>query len=150
MPIPMELSHATEAFDRFLAEACDLSGLTTRNQTYTMTQGVLLAFRRRLSLAEAIRFAAVLPPVLRAIFVADWDPEEPRQPFTDRATLTREVQSLRRDHNFAPDTAIRDVALALRRQVDAAAFERVLATLPAEAASFWSIDPAREIAALCD
>jgi len=139
MPIPMELAHASEAFDRFLTEARDLSGLTSRHQTYTMTQAVLLVFRRRLSLAEAIRFAAVLPPVLRAIFVADWDPEEPRRPFTDRTTLTREVQSLRRDHNFAPDTAIRDVAVALRHQIDVAAFDRVLATLPPEAAAFWEV-----------
>jgi len=29
-------------------------------------------------------------------------------------------------------------------------FERVLATLPAGAASFWSLDPAREITDLCD
>jgi len=141
MPIPMELSHASDAFDRFLAEAGDQSGLTTRNQTYTMTQGVLLTFRRRLTVAEAIRFASVLPPVLRAIFVADWDPEDSKRPFADRATLTREVQALRRDHNFSPDTAIRDVAIALRHAVDAEAFDRVLATLPAAAAAFWSIEP---------
>jgi uncharacterized protein (DUF2267 family) len=38
-----------------------------------MVQGVLQTFRRRLEISEAIRFAGVLPPVLRAIFVADWD-----------------------------------------------------------------------------
>ena len=142
MPIPMELAHASEDFERFLAAARDLSGLTTRNQTYTMTQAVLLVFRHRLSLAEAIRFAAVLPPVLRAIFVADWDPDLPPRPWTDRASLTREVQSWRRDHNFAPDSAIDDVARALRRQVEPAAFARALAPLPPEAADFWRGEPA--------
>lgn len=59
MLIPMELQHASEDFERFLADARDISGLTTRNQTYTMVQGVLQTFRRRLSLQDAIRFASV-------------------------------------------------------------------------------------------
>jgi hypothetical protein len=68
----------------------------------------------------------VLPAVLRAVFVADWNPEEPRRPFEDRAVMTQEVRALRADHNFAPETAIQDVARALRRHVDEAAFDRVL------------------------
>ncbi|MTJ84457.1 MAG: DUF2267 domain-containing protein [Telmatospirillum sp.] len=137
MPIPMDIQHATEEFERFLADAKDRSGLTTRNQTYTMAEGVLRTFRRRLSTADAIRFAGVLPPVIRAIFVADWDIDEPVRPFADRSVLTIEAQSLRRDHNFAPETCIDDVAWALRRRVDRAAFDRVMATLPPGAAEFW-------------
>jgi uncharacterized protein (DUF2267 family) len=139
MPIPMDIQHATEEFEAFLADARDRSGLTTRNQTYTMAQGVLQAFRRRLSVADAIRFAGVLPPVLRAIFVADWDPEEPQVPFDDRASMIRDVQALRRDHNFSPETCINDVAAALRARVDESAFDRVLATLPAGASEFWKV-----------
>lgn len=139
MPIPLDLQHATEDFDRFLADARDTAGLGTRNQAYTMVDGVLRVFRRRLTLEEAIRFAGVLPPVLRAMFVADWDPAEPRLPFTERAAMTNEVQALRRNHNFAPPSAIRDVAAALRRQVDEDRFDRVLATLPEGAAGFWAV-----------
>ncbi|GLI20853.1 uncharacterized protein (DUF2267 family) [Xanthobacter flavus] len=138
MTIPLDLQHATEAFDRFLADARDTAGLATRNQTYTMVEGVLVVFRRRLSVEEAIRFAGVLPPVLRAIFVADWDTAEPRRPFADRAAMTAEVQDLRRHHNFAPASAIADVAAALRRNMDAEKLDRVLATLPEGAADFWT------------
>ncbi len=138
MPMPMELQHASDDFERFLTEARTLSGLQTRNQTYTMVQGVLQTFRRRLSLPEAIRFAGVLPPILRAIFVADWNVEEPQRPFMDHATLTAEVKALRPHHNFAPDTAIRDVAMALRRTSDTKALDAVLATLPPSAAAFWA------------
>ena len=138
MTIPLDLQHATEAFDRFLADARDTAGLATRNQTYTMVEGVLVVFRRRLSVKEAIRFAGVLPPVLRAIFVADWDTDEPRRPFADRAAMTTEVQDLRRHHNFAPASAIADVAAALRRAMDADKLDRVLATLPAGAAEYWA------------
>jgi uncharacterized protein (DUF2267 family) len=136
----MELQHASDDFERFLADARDISGLATRNQTYTMVQGVLQTFRRRLSVKEAIRFADALPPILRAIFVADWDADEPRRPFEDRATMTREVQSLRQDHNFSPPSCIRDVATALRRHIiDPSAFDRVLAALPPGAAEYWRV-----------
>lgn len=139
MPIPMDLQHASEDFERFLADALDTAGLATRNQTFTMVEGVLRAFRCRLSLEDAIRFAGVLPPVVRAIFVSDWDPAEPLRPFADVAAMTGEVQDLRRHHNFAPPSAIRDVAASLRRHVDEAAFDRVLGMLPEGAAGFWAV-----------
>jgi Uncharacterized conserved protein len=71
MTIPMELQHASEDFERFLRDAKEHSGLATRNQVFTMVQGVLQTFRRRLDVREALLFADVLPPVLRAIFVSD-------------------------------------------------------------------------------
>ena len=111
--------------------------LATHNQPSTRVQAVLTAFRRRLTLPQAIAFAGVLPPVLRAIFVSDWDTDEPLRPFENRAAMTREVMDFRKDHNTSPDSAIRDVASALAHHVDQAAFQRVLRTLPAEAADFW-------------
>jgi uncharacterized protein (DUF2267 family) len=142
MPVPSEYQRASIDFERFLVEARDNAGLATTNQSYTMAQAVLLVFRRRLSVQQAIDFAQVLPPVLRAIFVSDWDTAAPRADFADRATLVREVQSVRPQHNFAPDSAIDDVATALRRQVHPADFERVLSTLPEAARRFWSGDAA--------
>lgn len=139
MTIPMEFQHASEEFETFLRDVREASGLTTRNQTYTMVQAVLQTFRRRLEVREAIRFAGVLPPILRALFVTDWDPDEPKLAFTSRADLTREVQLLRRDHNFSPDTSIHDVAVALRRRVDGVAFDGILDQLPPGAADFWKI-----------
>jgi uncharacterized protein (DUF2267 family) len=140
MTIPMELQHASEEFEKFLVCARDVSGLTTRNQTYTMVQAVLYVFRRRLDLKAAIRFADVLPPILRAIFVADWNTDEMPLPFDDRSSMTREVQSIRGDHNFSPDTCIRNVATALRAAVDTTAFDAVLNSLPKGASEFWDAD----------
>jgi len=137
MPVPPEYERASAHFYDFLTDARETSGLTTTHQTYTMVQGVLQTFRRRLDLKDAIRFANVLPVGLRALFVADWNPDQPIEPFTDRVALTREVKSLRAAHNFAPDTAIRDVAIALRRHVDVAAMDRLLATFPEGTVAFW-------------
>jgi uncharacterized protein (DUF2267 family) len=102
-----------------------------------MVQGVLQTFRRRLTLPEAIQFAEVLPAVLRALFVADWNPNEPRRSFGNRAEMIQEVQSLRADHNFAPDSAIQAVAVALRKNVDETKLDAVLSTLPTPAYDFW-------------
>lgn len=139
MPIPAEYQRASLDFERFMLDARDIAGLTTTNMAWNMVVGVLHTFRRRLPVNDALRFANVLPPVLRAIFVADWNAEEPQLAFGDRVTMTREVQALRAAHNFAPDTAIRDVAQALRRHVDEADLERVLGTLPEGARDYWTV-----------
>jgi uncharacterized protein (DUF2267 family) len=139
MTIPMEFQHASEDFEAFLRDARDISGPSTRNQTYTMVQAVLLTFRRRLSVIEAIRFANILPPVLRVLFATDWDPMELQREFTERTDLPLEVLSLRRDHNFSPETAIRDVATALRRHVDETALDDLLRRMPPGAAQFWAV-----------
>ncbi|HML27854.1 MAG TPA: DUF2267 domain-containing protein, partial [Hyphomicrobium sp.] len=110
-----------------------------RNQTYTMTEGVFRVFRQRLTVKDALRFADALPPVLRAMFVFDWDTDQPQLRFEDRGAMTREAQALRKDHNFAPDSCISDVARALRKMVDEREFDRVLASLPAGAADFWNV-----------
>jgi uncharacterized protein (DUF2267 family) len=137
MTIPVEYQRATDQFNQFLRDARDAADLVTINQAYTMAQGVLQTFRRRLAIDEAIRFATVLPASLRALFVANWDVDEPKHAFEDRAAMTREVQSLRPLHNYAPDSAIRAVAIALRHNVDEAALDRIFDKLPEGARQFW-------------
>lgn len=137
MPMPMEYRRASADFDAFMLDLRDQVGLATTHQTYTMLQAVLQVFRRRLTFNEAVVFAGALPPVLRAIFVSDWDVDEPIREFCSRADMSREVLELRPDHNFSTETAIDDVASVLRRHVDVAAFERVLDRLSPEARAFW-------------
>lgn len=139
MTVPAQYIEASPDFRRFLLDLRDLAGLTTTNQAFTVAEGVLLAFRKRLDVVGVARFATVLPPVLRAIFVAHWDPHQPPSPFTDDATMTADVQSLRPLHNYASDTSIHDVATALRKHVDVEAFERVLEELPDGAVAFWRV-----------
>ena len=140
MPMPQQYQRAGEAFDAFLRDARDELGHATRNQTYTTVEGVLLSFRRRLTVAQGLRFADALPAVLRAMFVAGWDGNLPPVPFAERDAMTAEVKALRRDHNFAPDSAIRDVARAVSRHVDEAAFDKALAALPKQARTFWNTE----------
>lgn len=140
MPMPWAYRHASKDWTAFLEDAKDKAGLSSDNMAYTAVEGVLRTFRRRLSYAEGLAFAEVLPAVLRAIFVADWHLEAPPPPFGPRADLAREAMSLRPHHNLTPPYAIEAVAWALRRSVDQAALDRVLARLPDGATAFWHVD----------
>jgi uncharacterized protein (DUF2267 family) len=139
MPVPSEYQRASQHFEKFMHDVCEESGLSTSHAAYNMVVGVLHAFRRRLSIKDALRFANALPPVLRALYVADWDADEPKQPFQDIATMTKEVKSLRAEHNFSTDTAIHDVAVALRRNLIESEFELLLSTFPQGAIEFWQV-----------
>jgi uncharacterized protein (DUF2267 family) len=134
----MEYRLATQDFDRFLADVAMETNLGSRHQAYTTTQGVFFCFRRRLSIQEAISFAQILPAMLRALFVSDWDTDEPQLKSWDPELMAAEVKQLRVNHNFSPDTAIHDVACVLRKYVDATAFKRCLENLPSPAREFWS------------
>ena len=140
MPIPPGYLNATRNFEKFLVDARNESDLNTTNMAWNMVVGVLQVFRRRLDVEDAMRFSNMLPPGIRSLFVADWDLGEERRPFEDVATMTAEVKSLRAAHNFSPDSAIRDVAAALRRNVDEPAFDELLSTLSPEARAYWSVD----------
>ena len=102
------------------------------------------AFRCRLTAQQTINFAQVLPSVLRALFVADWQLADPAPPGA-RPDWTAEAMALRPHHNLTPQNCVAATALALRKSVLRADLDRVLATLPPFAAEFWStpgIDPA--------
>ena len=139
MPVPSEYQRATDDFYKLLTDVRDSAGLTTTNQAYTVLQGVFQVFRRRLDLQDAVRFLNLLPVGARALFVADWDADEQKRDFEDRTIMTKEVRELRAEHNYAPESAIRDVAVALRRNVDQTAFDHVLAALPRGAVEFWQV-----------
>jgi uncharacterized protein (DUF2267 family) len=137
MPMPSRYAHASQDYEDYINAVLDFSNLATRNQVYTMTEGVFRTFRRRLDVQSAIRFANGLPSVLAAIFIADWDMGMSPIFFASREAMTREVQFLRADHNFSPATYIQDVALALRRSLGGRVLDELLAGLPDGAAAFW-------------
>ncbi|MDI6839062.1 MAG: DUF2267 domain-containing protein [Rhizobiaceae bacterium] len=137
MTVPMEYRQATRDFENFLTAVRDRAGLATSNQAFTMVDGVLRTFRRRLEPADAIVFAQILPACLRALFIRDWDLHEPRKTFGTREEMPREVKALRPDHNFSTDSAIADVASVLRETVGVALLDQALAGLPEEAKRFW-------------
>lgn len=141
MTVPMPYLNASKEFEALLADVRDTAMLQTRHQAYHTLRAVLHVFRAHLTVADALAFADMLPAVTRAIFVEGWGPVEGAPPsFPNRAELQREVKGIRPDHNLAPDTAIADVAAALRRSsIDVRELDRVLQRLPEGARAFWSV-----------
>jgi uncharacterized protein (DUF2267 family) len=140
MPLPFEYQNASLQFDQFMVDARNFAGLATTNMTWNMVIGVLHTFRRRLPAQDVLRFADVLPPVIRALFLENWDITQPIAEFGSPEQLIAEVRSVRFQHNFSPDNAIEAVAAALRKNVDLVALERVLNKLPPDARTYWQIE----------
>lgn len=146
MPMPWTYRQATREWQAFLADAREAMSLESDNAAYTAIEGVLKAFRVRLTPQEAIDFAQILPSVIRALFVADWRLDEGPVPAGKRGDWTAEARALRPHHNLTPENCIEATALALRQAVLREDLDRVLARLPAFAAEFWAppkdVDPA--------
>lgn len=140
MPMPFTYQSASAEFESYLADLLDISGLTTRNQVYTMTRSVFMVFRSHVLPQTAMDFAQSLPGVLRAIFIEDWDLAKPVTPFGDRAAWTREVQSIREAHNFSTPGAIAEVARALKKAMKPEDHHFMLSRLPPEAREYWAAD----------
>lgn len=139
MPMPIEYAHASQAFDRFMKDAMEQLDHVTRHQTYQTVESVLRVFRRRLTGEEVLIFANVLPAVLRAIFVGQWNDSRETRPFTSLAAMNREVQERRINHDFSPDNSIEIIASVLRNHVDARLFDATVRQLSPQAAQFWAV-----------
>lgn len=142
MPMPWTYRHASAEWQRFLDIAKEEMDLVSNNSAYTAIEGVLLAFRRRLTVDQALRFADALPSVVRAIFLYRWHPEAPA-PWGSRDVQTAEAKALRPDHNLTPDNCIDATAIALRAVVRPDEIDPVLSAIGPEAEAFWRVAPER-------
>jgi uncharacterized protein (DUF2267 family) len=133
----MDYHHASEQFEKFMLYARDEAGLATTHMAYNMVCGVLFAFRCRMTIADALRFADFLPPGVRALFVSDWVPRDTPKPFGSNAEILADVKSVRAAHNFAPPDAVAAVARALRRLVDQDDLDQLLTSFPDQARDYW-------------
>lgn len=138
MTLPFEYQNASLDFERFLVDARDYANLATTNMAWNMVVGVLHTFRRRLTVKQVIKFSMVLPPVIRSLFLEQWNPDQEVAGFGTEEQLLEEIRSVRPEHNFSPQNAISAVAKALRNQVEQGEFTLALAELPPEARQFWS------------
>ena len=118
MPMPWTYRQATREWQAFLGEAKTAMNLESDNATYTAVEGVLKAFRRRLTPQQAVDFAQVLPSVVRALFVADWTLDEgPLPPGTRAVALERIDLGSLPVSAASPEAMGRELAHALMRRL---------------------------------
>lgn len=139
MTVPMEFRTAQKDFDAFMIALRDRAMLQTTHQTYTMLDAVFRVFRKRLTLREFALFAGHLPPLLRALFIQEWDPDAPIEPFETRQQHAAEILAVRQDHNLSTPTAIEEVCETLRQQLGSQKFEDLMGVLTPEARAFWQV-----------
>ncbi len=139
MPMPFEYQNASRQFEKFMVDARDQAGLATTSMAWNMVVGVLWAFRSVLTVEEALRFADVLPPVLRAIFVERWNVSQAVQPLGDHQAVLAQIRSVHREHNFSPENAVQVLFSALRQAVGPEVLDAVLERLPPHASEFWRL-----------
>ena len=84
MTMPMEYALASKEFEVFMADFMALADLSTHHRAYHSIRAVLHVLRSHLPVNDGLTFASALPPVLRAIFVEDWQPTAEPLPFPDR------------------------------------------------------------------
>lgn len=140
MPMPWTYRQSTREWRAFLEDVKEQMGLESDNNAYTAVDGVFQTFRRRLTAQEGLDFASILPAVLRAIFVHNWDVTTAPAPFGSRDELVAEVKALRNNHNLTPDNAIEATAWAVWRCTNHRELKRVLAKLPEPAREFWHVE----------
>jgi len=140
MTIPSAYRRATQGFEKFLEDLLTISSLATSHQCFTQTRAVFLVFRSHVEPQVALDFANALPPVLRAIFIEDWNLASPVTPMPGKEKLLAEVKAIREAHNFSTDTAIAEVAVALRQNMNESDYDLMLKSLPSEAATYWKVE----------
>ena len=80
----------------------------------------------------------LVPPLLRALFLEGWQPDEHVEGFPEGAARDAEIRGLRPKHNFSPDGAAPIVTATMRRHLGDAALESALNGLADEAKAFWA------------
>lgn len=139
MPMPWTYRHPDTEWQGFLDDIREVLGTPSSNVAYTAADGVFRAFRRRLTVDEALAFAQVLPAVARALFVQDFVPEPPA-PWAGPETYVAEALALRRDHNFAGPRCLEAVSYAVHRMTGPDRLERALRAIGPEAEAFWRLE----------
>lgn len=139
MTVPIDYTQASAQFGDFMIDLREALGMQTTHQAWGALLGVFDTFRRRLQPEDALAFAKALPPLLRAVFVRDWNFQPEAAEFASRDELDAEVMRYHGDHQFAGPGCIAATAETLWRHVDVTRFSAALAKMPEGARAFWSV-----------
>ena len=138
MTMPPEIAQASTQFMELLGALKQRASLQTHNQCYAMLRAVLHGFRGYMTVTQAIAFAGGLPPVVRAIFLADWRPDEaPPPPPPSRQEFAAAVVKRLAPHHIPPDSIVSDVFAVLAYRADPARTAEAIDMLPAGLKQLW-------------
>lgn len=105
MPRPQEYQLAQHDFDSFLEKLASELNLPTRHTAWTALEAYFVVRRAGMNEAGLLSYANSLPPLLAALAIKDWSEVETTAALETVLARSEAMQSLRKHHNFVPDSA---------------------------------------------
>jgi uncharacterized protein (DUF2267 family) len=123
----------------WLHDLMDTMGWQDRHRAYLAMRATLHALRDRLTVQEAVQFAAQFPMLVRGFYYEGWDPNgKPLKERHKAEFLARIEQYFQGDDNIDPEAVARGVFTVLQHRVSAGEIENVKHVLPAQIRELWA------------
>jgi uncharacterized protein (DUF2267 family) len=137
MPMPQDVTYASQFFQQWLADLKVRALLQTHNQSYAMLRAVLHEVRSHLDANGCAMFANALPPLVRGVFYEGWNPSQEIARSTSDAEVVRRVTERLAPHHVPPETIIVDVFSVMARLCEPAEEKALKAALPDVMRRIW-------------
>jgi uncharacterized protein (DUF2267 family) len=125
-----------ETTRQWLLEVQEQMGLDDEQRAFRIMRAVLQTLRDRLTVEEAVQFAAQLPMLLQGVYYHGWTPAGKPVKIRSRAEFLEKVaEGLLRQHD--PEEACRVVFRVLEQRMPGGEIEDVKRILPAPIRDLW-------------
>jgi uncharacterized protein (DUF2267 family) len=125
-----------ETTKEWLQEVQEEMGLDDEQRAFRVLRAVLQTLRDRLTVEEAVQFAAQLPMLLQGVYYHGWTPAGKPVKMRSRAEfLDKVAEGLMRQHD--PEEACRIVFRVLEKKMPGGEIEDVKRILPAPIRDLW-------------
>lgn len=125
-----------ETTKEWLQEVQEQMGLDDEQRAFRVMRAVLQTLRDRLTIEEAVQFAAQLPMLLQGVYYHGWTPAgKPVKIRSREEFLDRVAEGLLRQHD--PEEACRIVFRVLEQRMPGGEIEDVKRILPGPIRDLW-------------
>lgn len=137
MTVPATVAHAVQQTQVWLKELRDNADLADEATALSVLRAVLHQLRDRLSVEEAVDFAAQLPTLVRGIYYEGWRPARSPQKVRSKQKFLDQVTLKLLPHPIPPESAVRDVLALISHHCDPGEIGDVIGQLPSELQELW-------------
>ena len=137
MTVPATIAHAVQQTQEWLKELRDNADLADEATALSVLRAVLHQLRDRLSVEEAVDFAAQLPTIVRGIYYEGWRPARAPQKVRTKRKFLDQVTLKLLPHPIPPEPAVRNVFALITHHCDPGEIGDVVSQMPSELQDLW-------------
>jgi uncharacterized protein (DUF2267 family) len=137
MTVPATVAHAVQQTQVWLKELRDNADLADEATALSVLRAVLHQLRDRLSVEEAVDFAAQLPTLVRGIYYEGWRPARAPQKVRTKRKFLDQVTLKLLPHPIPPEPAVRNVFALITHHCDPGEIGDVVSQMPSELQDLW-------------